>query len=218
MKPIEEIVVENQNLIYSVVNEFGNEINKEDLFQVGVMGMIKAYKNFDESLNIKFTTYAYTYILGEIKKYIREDRGFKVSRQTSSLGYKIEKARELLAQKYNRVPTYNEIAIYLEIPEYVIAEAINSKQEIKSIDSAVAIDSKELTLHETIPSKREDIDSLILLKEELLKLEDNEKELLHKRYFEDMTQTEVANAFGMTQVQVSRSEKKVLTKLKSRMM
>ncbi|MBO5414338.1 MAG: sigma-70 family RNA polymerase sigma factor [Bacilli bacterium] len=218
MKPIEEIVVENQNLIYSVVNEFGNEINKEDLFQVGVMGMIKAYKNFDESLNIKFTTYAYTYILGEIKKYIREDRGFKVSRQTSSLGYKIEKARELLAQKYNRVPTYNEIAIYLEIPEYVIAEAINSKQEIKSIDSAVAIDSKELTLHETIPSKREDIDSLILLKEELLKLEDSEKELLHKRYFEDMTQTEVANAFGMTQVQVSRSEKKVLTKLKSRMM
>lgn len=218
MKPIEEIVVENQNLIYSVVNEFGNEINKEDLFQVGVMGMIKAYKNFDESLNIKFTTYAYTYILGEIKKYIREDRGFKVSRQTSSLGYKIEKARELLAQKYNKVPTYNEIAVYLEIPEYVIAEAINSKQEIKSIDSAVAIDSKELTLHETIPSKREDIDSLILLKEELLKLEDNEKELLHKRYFEDMTQTEVANAFGMTQVQVSRSEKKVLTKLKSRMM
>lgn len=218
MKPIEEIVVENQNLIYSVVNEFGNEINKEDLFQVGVMGMIKAYKNFDESLNIKFTTYAYTYILGEIKKYIREDRGFKVSRQTSSLGYKIEKARELLAQKYNRVPTYNEIAVYLEIPEYVIAEAINSKQEIKSIDSAVAIDSKELTLHETIPSKREDIDSLILLKEELLKLEDSEKELLHKRYFEDMTQTEVANAFGMTQVQVSRSEKKVLTKLKSRMM
>ena len=218
MKPIEEIVVENQNLIYSVVNEFGNEINKEDLFQVGVMGMIKAYKNFDESLNIKFTTYAYTYILGEIKKYIREDRGFKVSRQTSSLGYKIEKARELLAQKYNKVPTYNEIAVYLEIPEYVIAEAINSKQEIKSIDSAVAIDSKELTLHETIPSKREDIDSLILLKEELLKLEDNEKELLHKRYFEDMTQTEVANAFGMTQVQVSRSEKKVLTELKSRMM
>lgn len=218
MKPIEEIVVENQNLIYSVVNEFGNEINKEDLFQVGVMGMIKAYKNFDESLNIKFTTYAYTYILGEIKKYIREDRGFKVSRQTSSLGYKIEKARELLAQKYNKVPTYNEIAVYLEIPEYVIAEAINSKQEIKSIDSAVAIDSKELTLHETIPSKREDIDSLILLKEELLKLEDSEKELLHKRYFEDMTQTEVANVFGMTQVQVSRSEKKVLTKLKSRMM
>lgn len=218
MKPIEEIVVENQNLIYSVVNEFVNEINKEDLFQVGVMGMIKAYKNFDESLNIKFTTYAYTYILGEIKKYIREDRGFKVSRQTSSLGYKIEKARELLAQKYNKVPTYNEIAVYLEIPEYVIAEAINSKQEIKSIDSAVAIDSKELTLHETIPSKREDIDSLILLKEELLKLEDSEKELLHKRYFEDMTQTEVANAFGMTQVQVSRSEKKVLTKLKSRMM
>lgn len=218
MKPIEEIVVENQNLIYSVVNEFGNEINKEDLFQVGVMGMIKAYKNFDESLNIKFTTYAYTYILGEIKKYIREDRGFKVSRQTSSLGYKIEKARELLAQKYNKVPTYNEIAVYLEIPEYVIAEAINSKQEIKSIDSAVAIDSKELTLHEIIPSKREDIDSLILLKEELLKLEDSEKELLHKRYFEDMTQTEVANVFGMTQVQVSRSEKKVLTKLKSRMM
>ena len=172
MKPIEDIVVENQKLIYSIVNEFGNELNKEDLFQVGVLGMIKAYKNFDDTLNIKFTTYAYTYILGEIKKYIREDKGFKVSRQTSSLGYKIEKTKELLAQKNNRIPTYKEIADYLEIPEYVIAEAVNSKQEIKSIDSAVAIDSKELTLHETIPSKKEDIDSLILLREELLKLED----------------------------------------------
>lgn len=218
MKPIEDIVVENQKLIYSIVNEFGNELNKEDLFQVGVLGMIKAYKNFDDTLNIKFTTYAYTYILGEIKKYIREDKGFKVSRQTSSLGYKIEKTKELLAQKNNRIPTYKEIADYLEIPEYVIAEAVNSKQEIKSIDSAVAIDSKELTLHETIPSKKEDIDSLILLREELLKLDEYEKSLLYKRYFEDMTQTEVANVLGMTQVQISRNEKKVLTKLKSRMM
>lgn len=218
MKPIEDIVVENQKLIYSIVNEFGNELNKEDLFQVGVLGMIKAYKNFDDTLNSKFTTYAYTYILGEIKKYIREDKGFKVSRQTSSLGYKIEKTKELLAQKNNRIPTYKEIADYLEIPEYVIAEAVNSKQEIKSIDSAVAIDSKELTLHETIPSKKEDIDSLILLREELLKLDEYEKSLLYKRYFEDMTQTEVANVLGMTQVQISRNEKKVLTKLKSRMM
>lgn len=218
MEPIEEIVVKNRNLIYSIINYFGSNVNKEDLFQVGVLGMIKAYQNFDESLNIKFTTYAYTYILGEIKKYIREDRGVKVSRQTSSLGYKIENVIELLAQKYKRQPTYSEVANYLEIPEFVVAEAVNSKKEIKSIDSPIAVDSKELTLHETIPSETIDIDSLILLRDELLKLSESEKEILQRRYFEDMTQTEVAHALGMSQVQVSRSEKKVLTKLRNRMM
>lgn len=218
MNDIDTIINENKNLIYSITNYFRDYINKEDLFQVGVIGMLKAYKNYDESLNIKFTTYAYSYILGEMKKYVREDKGLKVSKSISSLGIKIDKAYELLSQKLNRYPSSYELASFLEIPEYMVADVINSRVKIKSIDSPVVDDSKELTLHETIPSKSEDINTLILLRDELSKLDSFEKDLIKKRYFEDQTQSEIATSLGMSQVQVSRSEKKVLTKLKSRLM
>lgn len=218
MNDIETIINDNKNLIYAITNYFKDYSNKEDLFQVGVLGMLKAYKNYNESLNIKFTTYAYSYILGEMKKYVREDKGFKVSKSISSLGIKIDKAYELLSQKLKRNPSSYELASFLEIPEYMVADVINSRVKIRSIDSPVSDDSKELTLHETIASKEEDINTLILLRDELSKLNDFEKELIKKRYFEDQTQNEIASCFGMSQVQVSRSEKKVLTKLKSRLM
>lgn len=218
MKNVETIIDENKNLIYSIANYFKEYKNKEDLFQVGVIGIIKAYNNFDESLNIKFTTYAYSYILGEMKKYVREDKGFKVSKNILYLGTKIDRAYELLSQKLNRNPSSYELASFLELPEYLIADAINSRMKIKSIDSPIAEDSKELTLHETIPSKQDDINTLILLRDELLKLDSFEKELIQKRYFENQTQAKTADVFGMSQVQISRKEKKVLVKLKSKLM
>lgn len=218
MKTIEETILENQNLIYSIAYYFTNYKNKEDLFQVGVLGMIKAYKNFDESLGVKFTTFAYPSILGEMKKYVREDRSVKVSRTTTSLNFKIEEAYALLTQKLFREPSVNELANFLEIPEYLVSEAINSRKEVQSIDAPIASDSKELNLHETIPTKSKDIDMLIALRDELGKLSDFEKELLNERYFCDKTQTETAKELGMTQVQVSRKEQKVLVKLKSKLM
>ncbi len=215
MKPIDQIILENQNLIYSITNYFSNYKNKEDLFQVGVIGIMKAYHNYDENFNIKFTTYAYTYILGEMKKYIREDKSIKISRNISSLNSKIEQAANMLSQKLYRNPTSMELSQFLGIPEMLVNEALNSKREVKSIDEPIASDSKEVTLHETIPGKVLDIDTLIALKQELTKLDSVELELLKNRYFDDKTQMETASDLGMTQVQVSRKEQKVLTKLRN---
>lgn len=215
MEPIEQVIQKNQNLIYSITNYFSNYGNKEDLFQVGVIGMIKAYQNYDENFDIKFTTYAYTYILGEMKKYIREDKSIKLSRNINSLNSKIEQASNMLAQKLYRLPTTSELSSFLGIPEELVNEALNSKREVKSIDEPIACDSKEVTLHETIPAKSLDINTLIALKQELTKLDSAELELIRNRYFDDKTQMQTASDLGMTQVQVSRKEQKVLTKLRN---
>lgn len=217
MENINNIIEENSRLIYSVVNLFKNNNNKDDLYQAGVLGMIKAYKNFDNSINVKFTTYAYPYILGEVKKFLREDKDIKISRSISKFNYQIEKVSSLLSQKLYREPTTKEIADFLNIDELYVIDSINSKREVKSIDEPIMSDSKEITLHETIPSKQEKIDDLIMLRDEIEKLNNFEKEIIQKRYFEDETQTEIASLLGMTQVQVSRREQKILAKLKQKL-
>lgn len=218
MEDINKIIEENSRLIYSVVKIFSNSTNKEDLYQVGVLGMIKAYNNFDDSINVKFTTYAYPYILGEIKKFVREDKGLKISRGISKFNYKVDQVASILSQKLFRNPTTKEIADFIGIDEIYVIESINSRREIKSIDEAITTDSKELTLHETIPSKQVDIDALIILKEELKNLNEFEKNLIENRYFRDNTQSETAQVLGISQVQVSRNEQKILTKLKSKLL
>lgn len=218
MENIDKLIEENSRLIYSVVKMFKNNNNKEDLYQAGVLGMLKAYKNFDNSLNVKFTTYAYPYILGEIKKLIRDDRGIKISRDITKLNYKIEEVSSILSQKLYRNPTTKEIADFMEIDEVYVIDSINSRREIKSIDEAIASDSKDLTLHETIPANQLEIDRLIALKEELNKLNSFERKLINNRYFNDNTQTETASLLGISQVQVSRNEQKILTKLKSNLL
>lgn len=217
MEDINEIIEQNSRLIYSVVKLFGNSTNKEDLYQAGVLGMLKAYRNFDSSMDVKFTTYAYPYILGEVKKLVREDKGIKISRSISKLNYKIDQIANLLSQKLFREPTIKEIADYLGIEEYYVAESINSRRELKSIDEPVASDSKDLTLHETLPSKEIDIDALISLRDEMINLSEFERELINSRYFKDNTQSETASILGISQVQVSRNEQKILTKLKSKL-
>lgn len=218
MEDINRIIEENSRLIYSVVKVFSNSTNKEDLYQAGVLGMIKAYNNFDDSINVKFTTYAYPYILGEIKKIVREDKGLKISRGISKFNYKVDQVASILSQKLYRNPTTKEIADFIGVDEIYVIESINSRREIKSIDEAITTDSKELTLHETIPSRQVDIDSLIILKEELKKLNEFEKNLIDNRYFRDNTQSETAQVLGISQVQVSRNEQKILTKLKSKLL
>lgn len=214
---INEIIEENSNLIYSVVSMFSNNTNKEDLYQAGILGILKAYKNFDNTLNVKFTTYAYPYIVGEIKKYIREDKNIKISRNISKFNYKIEEVSSLLNQKLYRQPTTKEIADFLNIEEIYVIESINSRQKVKSLDETIASDSKDLTLYETVPDKKKNIDELIVLRDELKKLNDFEKELIVNRYYNDSTQSETASILGISQVQVSRNEQKILMKLKSRM-
>lgn len=218
MKTTEQLILENQNLIYSITKYFEKYSNKEDLFQAGCIGMILAYKNYDPSMNVKFTTYAYPYILGEMKKLVREDRSMKVGRRLQMLYLKIEKARVLLTQKWMRFPTNQEIADYLEIPLSMMEEAIGSSQMVYSLDEPLVDQGKEINLYDTIGQVESmDIDNLILLRQELGNLEEFERELITKRYLADKTQQETSRELGITQVQVSRREQKILTKLRDKL-
>lgn len=215
---LEQIIEENKNLIYSISHYFENYPNKEDLFQAGVMGLITAYKNYDASFNNKFTTYAYTYILGEMKKFVREDKGIKISRDITKLNLQIEKATILLTQRLMRQPTIKELSNYLEIDEYFIAEAMKSINVLQSLDEPLNNDGKQITLYDSVSEQKvNNLDELIALRNELELLPDLERNLIEQRYMCDMTQTETAEALGMTQVQVSRKEQKVLMKLKDKL-
>ena len=213
---MEELIFENKNLIYSITRYFEKYSNKEDLFQAGCIGMIMAYKNYNPDMNVKFTTYAYPYILGEMKKLVREDKTVKVSRSIQLLNLKIEKANILLTQKLMRTPTILELSDFLEIPIHMIEEAINSSKPIYSIDEPLNDEGKELTLQDTI-GEIDNIDDLLLLKEALSKLNPFEQKLISKRYMDDLTQQQTASELGISQVQVSRGEQKILTKLKSKL-
>jgi RNA polymerase sporulation-specific sigma factor len=210
------LILENDKLIHSLTNQFGGYSSKEDLYQVGVIGLISAYRNYDESRGSKFSTYAYPYILGEMKKYLREDRGLKISRDVIYLCSKIERAKELIIQKLNRNPTTYELATYLEMDEEKIIEAIQINKFIKSLDEPINEEGKELTVKDSLYKERyyDDID-LITLRDEFSNLRPNEQNLFYNRYIKDKTQLETALIMGVSQVQVSRDEQKILTKLRS---
>ncbi len=212
----EKIIIENQNLIYYIANFFKGYPYKEDLYQAGRLGMIKAYDKYNPNMDCKFTTYAFSYILGEMKKLVREDKGIKISREISKLNLRIEKAYVLLSQKLMKEPTEKEIADFLEIPEYYVSEAILSLNKIKSIDEPVNSEGRELTLQDVI-GETQNIDDLILLRESLTTLNNEEMAIINNRYIKDYTQSETSKIVGMSQVQVSRKEKKVLEKLKQKM-
>jgi len=216
MDEITNLILNNEKLIYSITNYFKNYNSREDLYQAGCLGLINAYKRYNPNMNCKFTTYAYPYILGEMRKLVREDKGIKISREITKLNLKIEKAYILLTQKLMKEPSIEEIANYLEIPEYYVSEAILSLNKIKSIDEPVTTDGKELTLQDVI-GKSDNIDDLILLRDSLNNLTKEEKELINNRYMNDYTQSETSKIVGMSQVQVSRKEHKVLEKLKQKM-
>lgn len=211
-----KLIYENEKLIYSFMKEYNKYIDKEDLYQVGVIGLINAYKNFKEEKGVKFSTYAYKYIQGEIKKFIRENRTFKINKDTNSLCNSVKKAKNLLQQKLMKEPTIQELATFLEISENQIEFALGIEQSVQSLDTPIANDNKEITLYEVVPNK-EKIDTLehIHLVEELSKLNSHDKRILQERYFNDRTQSEVASILGTSQVKISREEKKILQKLKS---
>ena len=210
---IEALIKDNERLIYSIGSNFKNYKSIEDLYQAGCLGLITAYKHFDTTRDCKFTTYAYPYIFGEMRKLVREDKGIKISREISKLNLKIEKAYIILTQKLMREPSIQELSMYLEIPEYYISEAINSINRIKSIDEPITSGDKELTLQDVI-GKSTNIDDLLLLKDCINKLDSEERKIIDSRYKEDYTQTETAKLIGISQVQVSRKEQKILKKLR----
>lgn len=205
---LKNIIEENQSLIYSIASKFRGDI--EDLFQVGCIGIMKAYENYDFNKQTKFTTYAYTYIFGEIYKYVLRNKNIKLTHDQVKLNSAINKARDFLTQKLSREPTNKELADFLEIPDYKIVE-IQNIMEVYSLDDV----NDDISLYDLIGFSDMKKDDLILLRDALNKLDKEEKELILKRYFYNMTQSEIAKQIGVNQVKVSREEGKVLTKLRN---
>ena len=210
MEEITKLLIENENLIYSVASKFTKYKDKEDLFQAGCIGMIEAYNNFDNTKGTKFTSYAYPYIFGEINKYVREDHTIKLSKDMQKLKSKIEKARIYLSQKLMYNPNIKELSTYLEIDEKIVASLLNYSDPY-SIDKQI---DEDISMHEIIPDKIVDYDTLLALKTEIESLDEPERTIMIERYYKDITQTELSKKIGLSQVDISRKEKKVLTKLK----
>lgn len=202
-------------MVYSIVHKYGKKYDTEDLYQVGMLGLVEAKNNFDSSLDVKFSTYAYYYILGEITKYIRESKSLKISKDMIKLNKSINKAIDVMTQKLGRNPTTLELSLFLDIEEDKINEVLNATQDVQSLDYSYDEDSNDL--YNVISDKDTIRDELIDLKDELKRLNPEEKQLIMKRYYEDLTQTEISKQTGISQVQISRKETKILEKLKKRL-
>lgn len=213
-----EEILEYEKLVYSVVAKFSKNYDIEDLKQVGMMGLAKAYQNYKEGFNTKFSTYAYTYILGDVLNYIRGERGVKVNKEMQTLYNKIMNVKQIMVQKLMREPSTFEIACYLEVDENIIEEAILANQFVRSLDSPLneEDENKDISMYDLIyydePYYKPEYQDLF---NALDRLSDEEKIIIYDRYFNDLTQSEISRKLNTSQVQVCRNEAKILKKLKS---
>lgn len=209
-------LLEYEGLVGSVIKRYTNYFDQDDLYQVGMIGLINAYKNFDSNHNIKFSTYAYYYILGEVKKFVRNSGLVKISSDLIKLRTSIEKAKDFMRQKIGREPTLDEVGLYLEIDVDKVQEANLAFQDVKSLDCVYEEDGDEF--YNCVQCVDQAMGADVLdLKTELEKLSDEERELIKSRYYDDLTQRETSDRLGISQVQVSRKEGKILEKLRDRL-
>ena len=215
----EELINGNLKLVLSILRSFNKgNYNMDDLFQVGVIGLIKAIDNFDLSYNLKLSTYAVPLILGEIKRYIRDNSSIRISRSIKDLAYSILKYKEEYFNLYGKDPTNEEIAKILNVEEYKIAQALDSLKEPMSIFEPIYNDGGDtIYLMDQIADKKDlnsDKDMLISLRRGLNKIKEREREILVERYIVGKTQMEIADALNISQAQVSRIEKNAIMSLK----
>lgn len=215
MNKYEEVIASTSGMVYMIINKYFKGYDKEDLYQVGVIGIIKAYNNYKKEHNTKFSTYAYTYIYGEIYTYINNLRGIKLARENYSLYKKINEAQNILRQKLMREPSTYELSSFLELDYKLIENIITSMQSIDSLERTISSSDKDLSLFDTVSDNKDyyNID-FFMLNEEINSLPEPWKEVIKLRYFEDKTQSEVARMLGMNQVEISRGEAKVLQKIR----
>lgn len=214
MMDLEQSVKENAKLIYKIASKYSKYYNIEDLFQEGVKGLDKARKNYDPNSNTKFSTYAFKYILGEIVTYVKNDRNIKVGSDTLKLYQEYVKTYEYLTNKLNRYPSLEEVCSFLGVNPTLVVDAISKCEFTVSLETDLSEDNFTLEEVTGIDNTRK-IDDLIDLKTELENLTSEERKLIELRYFGDYTQSETANYLNMSQVQVSRSEQKILKKIKT---
>lgn len=210
MNTLELIIKENAGLIWQIAKKFYG-IEKNDLYQAGVLGIINAYKNFIQDGETKFSTYAYKYIYGEMYA-LSASKDIKVSKDLLRLVKMIENGRVRLSQEIMRNPSNQELALYLEMDQDKMELALMCKNKIISMDEN---NEEARTLHETIPNSEPiSTDDRLFIKEGLDTLNSLEKDIINARYFEDLTQNETAKKLGVTQVMVSRYEQRSLKKMR----
>jgi RNA polymerase sigma-70 factor, sigma-B/F/G subfamily len=211
----EQVIKANMPLVYSIVKRFaGRGYDAEDLSQIGAIGLIKAVDNFNVNFEVKFSTYAVPVISGEIKRFLRDDGMVKVSRTLKENGIRIKRAAEMLAIQLGRDATLEELSAATELAREDIVMALEAGSEVESLHKTVfQKEGSEILLMDKIPSKKnesEHIVNQILLEQLLGELGEKERKLIELRYFEDKTQTQTAKLLDMSQVQVSRLEKKII--------
>lgn len=214
----DEFVVANLRLVLSVVQRFYGKRDKcDDMFQVGCVGLMKAIDNFDINLNVKFSTYAVPMIIGEIKRYLRDNNAIRVSRSLRDIAYKALQTRDKYVKQFSKEPTIEEIAKIIDTPVKEVAFALDAISDTVSLNEAVYEDGDAVRIMDQIADTKHDDDSLneiLSLKSALTKLDKREREILLLRYFIGKTQIEVSDAIGISQAQVSRLEKNAIDSIR----
>lgn len=215
----DRLVLDNTGLVYSIAKRYaGRGYEFEDIASLGIIGLIKAIDNFKVEFDVMFSTYAVPMISGEIKRFLRDDGMIKVSRNLKENGWKINNSRDTFMKEWGREPTVNELSTLTGMDKEEIAFACEANQAVESIyQSTYSKDGSEIYLIDQISGKENEKDKLLdqMLVESLLdELDDFERKLITLRYFKDRTQTQVARILGLSQVQVSRLEKKIIIKLR----
>lgn len=222
-KDARNILVEsNMGLVYTIARRFcGRGLEMEDLIQIGSIGLLKAIDKFDTRFDVRFSTYAVPMITGEIKRFLRDDGMIKVSRSLKETAAKACMARERLEKHYGREPTLEEISEEIGADREEIVMAMESATEVESLQKTIYQgDGNAISLMDRLEEERDAGEELLnhmLLNSLLGTLEEREREFLRLRYFEELTQVQVAERMDMTQVQVSRMEKRILNRLRERL-
>ena len=213
----DELVKSNLSLVWSLVHRFNySVVEKEELFQIGCVGLVKAINKFDVSYDVAFSTYAVPIILGEIKRHFRDDGAIKVSRSIKELNQKIMKISDEYLLKNNKEISIDELAEILNVSKSDVVLAIDSRYYPTSLNEVIyEKDGSFITVEERLVEKESySLIDKITLQEEISKLPEKEQELINMRYYLDMNQEEIAKRFNVSQVQISRLEKKIIEKLK----
>ena len=217
MSAKEKLIKGNLKLVLSILRKYQNKCdNLDDLFQVGVVGLIKAIDNFDVSIGVRFSTYAVFMIDGEIKRYIRDNSSLRISRSVKELSYSIINYREEYLNTNGVYPSNEEVCSYFNISEYELYNSLNSLNKPVSIFEPIYNDGGEtlFLLDQLEDTSSRDLDSLILLRDAILKLKDRERSVLLKRYVEGLSQSEIASVLNISQAQVSRIESSALNNVR----
>lgn len=221
MKDKEQLISQNIGLVHFVIKRFkGRGQDMEELFQVGCVGLCKAVDGFREELELQFSTYAVPVILGEVKRFMRDNMAVHVSRGLKEQGMKLHYAREQYEARYHREPTLAELSDMTGIKPEDILAATEAMRPVESLDAFVNEEeagTSRIDFLKSDSNAQQEVLDHVLCEEAFRRMKPLEREVVHLRYFENLTQTQTASILGMTQVQVCRMEKKILLRLREEM-